>query len=123
MGEGGGFSWGGAEGWGEKAYNCNWITIKIKIKKMWTHKKNRTKCTNIQRYAQENQVNVHQQMNSWNPWNTIQILKQINETFIYWLKNMSKAGRVEVGEGGGTGWGGVAGRGENADNCNWIKIN
>ena len=33
-GEGGGgggrwFSWGGVEGWGEKAYNCNWITIKI----------------------------------------------------------------------------------------------
>ena len=26
--------------------------------------------------------------------------------------------RVEVGEGGGTGWGGVEGRGENADNCN-----
>ena len=25
----GGFSWGGVEGWGEKAYNCNWITIKI----------------------------------------------------------------------------------------------
>ena len=22
-GEGGGFSWGGVEGWGEKAYNCN----------------------------------------------------------------------------------------------------
>ena len=20
--------WGGVEGWGEKAYNCNWITIK-----------------------------------------------------------------------------------------------
>ena len=27
-------------------------------------------------------------------------------------------GRVEVGEGGGTGWGRVEGRGENADNCN-----
>ena len=27
-----GFSWGGVEGWGEKAYNCNWITIKIKNK-------------------------------------------------------------------------------------------
>ena len=26
--------------------------------------------------------------------------------------------RVEVREGGGTGWGGVEGRGENADNCN-----
>ena len=22
-GQGGGFSWGGVEGWGEKAYNCN----------------------------------------------------------------------------------------------------
>ena len=22
-GEGGGFSWGGVEGWGEKAHNCN----------------------------------------------------------------------------------------------------
>ena len=27
-------------------------------------------------------------------------------------------GRVEVGKGGGTGWGGVEGWGENADNCN-----
>ena len=27
-------------------------------------------------------------------------------------------GRVKVGEGGGTSWGGVEGRGENADNCN-----
>ena len=25
----GGFGWGGVEGWGEKAYNCNRITIKI----------------------------------------------------------------------------------------------
>ena len=23
VGEGGEFSWGGVEGWGEKAYNCN----------------------------------------------------------------------------------------------------
>ena len=23
VGEGGGFSWGGVDGWGEKAYNCN----------------------------------------------------------------------------------------------------
>ena len=30
----------------------------------------------------------------------------------------SRGGVVEVGEGGGTGWGGVAGRGENANNCN-----
>ena len=28
VGEGGGFTWGGVEGWGEKAYNCNCITIK-----------------------------------------------------------------------------------------------
>ena len=27
-------------------------------------------------------------------------------------------GRVEAGEGGGTGWGGEEGWGENADNCN-----
>ena len=27
--EGGGFSWGGVEGWGEKAENCNCITIKF----------------------------------------------------------------------------------------------
>ena len=27
-------------------------------------------------------------------------------------------GRVEVGEGGGFGWGGVEGWGEKADNCN-----
>ena len=33
VGEGGGFGWGGVEGWGEKAYNCNIITIKIKKKK------------------------------------------------------------------------------------------
>ena len=23
VGKGGGFGWGGVEGWGEKAYNCN----------------------------------------------------------------------------------------------------
>ena len=23
VGEGGGYTWGGVEGWGEKAYNCN----------------------------------------------------------------------------------------------------
>ena len=33
--EGGGFGWGEVEGWGEKAYNCNWITIKV-LKKMET---------------------------------------------------------------------------------------
>ena len=26
-------SWGGVDGWGEKTYNCNWMTIKIKKKK------------------------------------------------------------------------------------------
>ena len=49
-GGGRGFGWGGVEGWGEKAYNCNWITIKflkkekkikVKIKKkkasMWNN--------------------------------------------------------------------------------------
>ena len=30
--------------------------------------------------------------------------------------------RVEVGEGGGLGWGGVEGWGENAENCNWPTI-
>ena len=30
-------------------------------------------------------------------------------------------GRVEAGEGGGAGWGGVEGWGENADDCNRIK--
>ena len=29
VGEGGGFGWGRMEGWGEKAYNCNLITIKM----------------------------------------------------------------------------------------------
>ena len=32
VGDGDGFSWGWMEGWGEKAYNCNRITIKIKKK-------------------------------------------------------------------------------------------
>ena len=32
-----------------------------------------------------------------------------------WTKSR---GRVEAGEGGGFGWGGVEGWGENADNCN-----
>ena len=36
-----------------------------------------------------------------------------------WTKSR---GRVEVGEGGGLGWGGVEGWGENADNCNGITI-
>ena len=30
VGAGGGFGWGGVEGWGENAENCNRITIKIK---------------------------------------------------------------------------------------------
>ena len=33
--EGDGFSWGGLEGWGERAHISNWITIKNKIKKKW----------------------------------------------------------------------------------------
>ena len=37
MGEGGGFGWGGVEGWGEKAYNCNWITIKIKKRNLYSY--------------------------------------------------------------------------------------
>ena len=38
----------------------------------------------------------------------------------YYIKDTrtKSRGRVEVGEGGGIGWGGVEGRGENADNCN-----
>ena len=32
-----------------------------------------------------------------------------------WTKSR---GRVEAGDGGGFGWGGVEGWGENADNCN-----
>ena len=35
-----------------------------------------------------------------------------------WGTRMGSRGRVEMGEGGGTGWGGVEGRGENADNRN-----
>ena len=31
---------------------------------------------------------------------------------------MKPKGRVETGEGGGVGWGGVARWGENKDNCN-----
>ena len=33
VGEGRGFGWGGVEGWGEKAHNCNRITIKFFLKK------------------------------------------------------------------------------------------
>ena len=36
-----------------------------------------------------------------------------------WTKSMVK---VEVGEEGGFGWGGVEGWGENVDNCNGITI-
>ena len=45
-GEGGGFTGGGVEGWGEKAYNCNCITIK-KIKKK-LKKKRKTMSTSSQ---------------------------------------------------------------------------
>ena len=34
VGDGGGFDWGGVEGCGEKANNCDWITIKIKKKEI-----------------------------------------------------------------------------------------
>ena len=45
---------------------------------------------------------------------------------LLWVKNLllikdirtKSRGKVEVGEGGGTGWGGVEGWRENADNCN-----
>ena len=37
----------------------------------------------------------------------------------YYKGHMDKTeGRVEMGEGGEFGWGGVEGRGENAHNCN-----
>ena len=46
--ERGGFSWGGVEGWGEKAHNCKWLTIKITIKKNKsdTHKKRKVENVN-----------------------------------------------------------------------------
>ena len=41
----------------------------------------------------------------------------------YYKGHMDKPrGRVEAGEGGGFGWGGVERWGENADNCNWTAI-
>ena len=54
---------------------------------------------------------------------------KINAKFCFLLKSgiigatmgdtrTGSRGRVEVGEGGRTGWCGVEGRGENADNCN-----
>ena len=43
-GEGGGFSWGGVEGGGEKTYNCNWITIKIKKKDLFLMSELATSC-------------------------------------------------------------------------------
>ena len=49
------------------------------------------------------------------------IFKSIKNTFIGAAIKDTRTksrGRVELGEGGGTGWGGVEGRGENADNCN-----
>ena len=42
---------------------------------------------------------------------------EIRTIFSYDTRTKSR-GRVKVGEGGGTGWGGVEGWGENADNCN-----
>ena len=32
--------WGGVEGWGEKADNCNWVTIKIKKKDIQAKQRN-----------------------------------------------------------------------------------
>ena len=50
------------------------------------------------------------------------ILKHMNKLFKYSVSIFTMVnelrGRVEVGKGGGTGWGGVEGWGENADNCN-----
>ena len=37
-------------------------------------------------------------------------------------KNDKERGRVEAGKGGGFGWGGIVGWGENADNCNRTTI-
>ena len=47
-----------------------------------------------------------------------------NNEYKYTIKDTrtKSRGRIEVGEGGGTGWSGVEGWGENADNCSWIKI-
>ena len=39
MGEGGGFGWVCVEGWGEKAGNYNWITIKFFLKSEWTNQR------------------------------------------------------------------------------------
>ena len=48
----------------------------------------------------------------WGEWGEGSVGATIKDT------RTKSRGRVEVGEGGGTGWGGVEGRGENADNCN-----
>ena len=41
-------NWSGVEGWGENADNCNWITIKIKIKKkLPTEKKKKTHVSQV----------------------------------------------------------------------------
>ena len=41
----------------------------------------------------------------------------VHRSYYKGQKDKIKAG-VEVEEGGGTGWAGVEGRGENAENCN-----
>ena len=40
------------------------------------------------------------------------------QELLYRIKGQNQGGRVEVGEGGGNGWGGVEGWGENSYNCN-----
>ena len=42
----------------------------------------------------------------------------MNFKFLLNFKESMDRGRVEVGEGGGCGWGGVEGWGEKAHNCN-----
>ena len=44
--------------WGEKAYNCNWITIKIKKKKRWQ--------TSGARHTMQYTDHVVREMDTWN---------------------------------------------------------
>ena len=56
-GEGGGFTWGGVEGWGEKAYNCNCITIKKIKKNKKKIKKERTQINKIRN--ERGKITIH----------------------------------------------------------------